>query len=351
MILLGAFLFVVRKKITLYRITAFIVILIIIAIGQNTSDYYMNNTFYDLQNNWHYFAYASFVLVMYRVLIRNQVPPDKIIRITYLKALLISFFDEGIQVFISSRVFDLSDIAKDMIGVCIGLIALFFIYRQGDITKHGWKVRYAKIKEYFLNPLPVLLILVIFSYVFLFVSSNLADDKYWLEVVLLSFGLTSVIVFIIHLSRQKIPAIILKGLAVTIILTQTVSYFMYKNDNFTYHSGNLTIYKGIPLYYFDYMIFPDGFFRPVDRKSIFKGGDISNFFSHKSDILLVGTGEKVEGNHGFIGSQYVQNPYFIYNPDTRKGLQVILLPSYEACKEYNRLCKEGYKVLFVLHNK
>src|SRR3989339_927730 len=87
-----------RKQVTFFRLSTLLIIVLMMLIGQETADYYLNYKFYDLQNNWHYFAYGLFVFVFYRFLISKNCSDSKIILLTLFKAFLISSFDEGIQV-------------------------------------------------------------------------------------------------------------------------------------------------------------------------------------------------------------------------------------------------------------
>lgn len=340
----------VRRKITPFRIAVFLCLILIFAIAQNSTDYYMNNKFYDLQHNWHYLAYATFVLVMYRYLKPRNYPPEKFILLTVVKGFLISAFDEGIQVFISSRIFDISDIAKDLMGIMMGLLTLYFLVEQGKIIKNGWRVRQKNISDYKKAPFSILVFLLILVYCLLVFSSLLASARFWLHVFVITTVAFHIIFIMIHLSQKKIFKYGLIGFFALSIIAQSFFFFSYEDENITYTSPALTVYKGIPLFYFDYMIFPNGLIRPVDKKSSYFGGDIANFLSHKADILLFGVGKKVDGAHGFPGSKYVQYPHFIYNPNTKKGNQVIVLPNSEACKEFNRLKREGKNVLFVIHH-
>lgn len=338
------------KKLSLFRIGVIIFVIFMMIAGQKVADYFINNKFYDLQHNWHYFAYGLFVFVMHRYLLTQKISDSKIIIATYTKAFVISAFDEGIQVFISNRIFDISDIAKDMWGVTMGLILLFFILKNAELIKNGWKFTHKKIKDYFSSPLSLLLLLVFLNYILLFVSSILTEDEYWWVIAIWTIGLFFVAFIILHISGFKKGRIVLIALFIILFSIQLTSYFIHEEKNITNCDKGLIIYKGIPLVYFDFMIYPDGMIRAVDKKKWYRGGDFITFFNQKADIILVGRGFDESGGQGFLGTQFYDYPYFIFNTVTKKNSQVILLDTPTACREYNRLVKEKKKVLFIIHN-
>ena len=111
----------------------------------------------------------------------------------------------------------------------------------------------------------------------------------------------------------------------------------------------MIVYKGIPIPYFDIMIFPDGTFRLVDKKIYFNQKDkVNRIFKYANDILLIGSGENGEGGMGFIDEQ--RETQFIFNSQKKLPLQVIVLKTPDACKEFNLLNKKGYDVMFIIHN-
>ncbi|MFC2131625.1 VanZ family protein [Bacteroidota bacterium] len=338
------------KKITLFRLSAILFVVVMMIVGQETADYYMSNKFYDLQHNWHYFAYGLFAFVMYRYLITKKVTYSQMIIATFFKALLISLFDEGIQVFISDRVFDISDIAKDIWGVVMGLIILFFVLLNGGIIRKGWKIRQQKLKNYLSSPLSLLFLELILAYILLFISSILTEDIYWYAILLWTVPLFLIVFLILHYSSFKYSRLIF---IISFLIILSVQGFMFVRNydyDITECSKGFVLYKGIPLVYFDYMIYPDGTFRPVDKKKWFKGGDFTTMFNQKADIILIGKGFDGSGGLGFRGTQFVEHPYFIFNFITKKNSQVVLLDTPAACREFNRLKKENKKVLFVIHN-
>jgi len=85
----------------------------------------------------------------------------------------------------------------------------------------------------------------------------------------------------------------------------------------------------------------------VDKKHFFNGQDQQFFLSQKPDILLIGSGHHGKGGKGF---KIEEGSTFSYNEHILKGTQIIILKTPDACKVFNRLKKEGKKVLFVIHS-
>jgi len=124
LILLVSLLVVFRSRFTRRRALAGVCALLLVALAQEITDYYFDHNFFDLQQNWHYFAYTIFAFMMYRDLKPRGHAAARIMLITYLAAVVFSTFDETFQKHMSHRVFDISDIAKDAWGVLIGLVLL-----------------------------------------------------------------------------------------------------------------------------------------------------------------------------------------------------------------------------------
>ena len=116
-------------------------------LGQITSDYYIDYKFYDLQNNWHYFAYGFFSFIIYSYYKLKSVPMHRINLYAFGLAGAISIFDEFFQNFMSQRVFDLSDVAKDLWGVVMGLIIINFIVEQKKLNWSVMKISKNKIAD------------------------------------------------------------------------------------------------------------------------------------------------------------------------------------------------------------
>lgn len=307
----------------------------------------MSNKFYDLQNNWHYIAYAIFVFMMFRALAPRKVTAAKIVLYTYLSALALSIFDEGFQYFLSSRVFDIGDIAKDGWGVLIGLVALFFIYDEGKIIgRKGWHIRKERMKDYSKSAWSLLALAVILNLMLLLFGSLLTELEYIGYALMFTFGSFIVVFVLLHLSKIKAVRIGIYTALIVVVAAQTISFLHYRKRNIVYNAYGLTVYKGIPIPFFDVMIFPNGWFRLVDKKHYFTPGDKTTIFEQRADIVIIATGAYGYGGLGF--DKRVSQ--FGYNICTKRCTQAIPLKTPDACKVFNRLKKEGKNVLIIIHN-
>jgi len=340
-------LFYTYKKLNRLRIISWIVILILFWIGQKSTDYYFNHKFYELQYNWHYFAYAIFAYLNYRVLSAKNASPQKIIALTFIYTLAISTFDELMQMPLSNRIFDIGDISKDLWGSVIGLIFIFFILENGSIIKDGWKIRQKKIRGYFNNPLSLLIVEFLFAYVFMVTASLLTVSSYILITVLISVLLIGIKFIVVHLSQKKISRNVLIVLFAGLIITQGYFIIKYNDDNIVYYNNKLLIYKGIPVYFFDVFIYPDGTFRLVDKKKIFNQRDRQTILNLSEDIIIIGNGTDGTGGNGF--PEKTENQ-FIYNEFTKQGVQIIILNNEKACDKFNALKEENKRPVLILHN-
>ena len=150
-----------------------------------------------------------------------------------------------------------------------------------------------------------------------------------------------------HLSQFKLSRLIIIIVLVLAFVIQSISFLKFRNQNITDNRCGLIVYKGVPIPFFDMMIFPDGSFRLVDKKEIFNKRDLETIYARVDDILLIGSGYAGRSIEGFPEKSSVQ---FVFNHIKKKGLQVIILPTNEACDIFNRLRSEGKNVLFIIHN-
>jgi len=233
----------------------------------------------------------------------------------------------------------------------MGLMILLFIYKNYSFNPKKWNLKFKYFKDYINNPIAVIFYLCIASFIFLNISSILTDVIYWYMIFIISIFLFTIIFISIHFSRIRILRISIFSFYTILILGLALSYLIH-DDNKTLETKSkyLISYKGLPIPYFDVMIYPSGTFRLVDKKTLFKGGDFLTFFSQGADILLIASGNKGEGGKGFQGGRFWEYPYFIFNTITKKPMQVIILKNDIAFKEYNRLIKLNKKVLLVVHN-
>ena len=339
--------FILRKRITFRRSLAFLAIVLMLGISQRISDFYLGKPFYDLQNNWHYIAYAIYAFFAVRFVKSRGKTGDYLVRFTYFSALALSAFDEGFQYFISSRVFDIGDIAKDGWGALIGLVALFFIFNANGIAIDRFSVRKKECRNYWTSGSSMLFLSILFNLQFLFFSSTMTDIKY-LPLVVIFTVLSFVVLFImIHFTIKKPFRIAMIILLVLLVSGLSISHVRHRKGNIVYHSSGLTVYRGIPIPFFDFIVSSNGFFRFVDRKEYFTPGDIDTILKQKTNIAIVGSGADGAGGKGFNG----QLSQLVYNRYTGRCTQITVLPTSEACEYFNGLKKVGKDVLLVVHNK
>jgi len=335
------------RKIKHHHILGGLAAILLIYLAQLFADYYFDHRFYDLQHNWHYFAYGIYSFIAFRYFKGQDKPISKIILLIFISALALSTFDEGTQVFISGRIFDVSDIAKDAWGAIIGMIFLFVGVFPDELKQFKFQVTNVRIKDYLHNPKTLLFWELIFTFILILVSSVLADMSYWYYVVTITFVSFLLIFFLFHFSRNKYFRFISLLLIILLLILQSINFLKYRNDYIVSNKYGLVVYRGIPIPFFDVMIFPNNTFRLVDKKHSFNSRDLATIYNKVDDILLIGSGHEGLGGKGFPEDFPVQ---FVFNHIKNKALQIIILPTPEACNEFNRLKKEGKNVLFIIHN-
>jgi VanZ family protein len=338
------------KKITPLRVYTSIFIILMLYIGQISSDFYINYKFYDLQNNWHYFAYCFFTVIMYRYLITKNLPLHKIIIITFLRGLVISLFDEGIQVFISNRIFDLSDVAKDTWGLWIGNIVIFFLAENGKLLKEMPKILHKNLKDYIKSPISLIAFQGIFTYLYVFISANMTDSRLGFLLIFITLSLCTLIFIIIHFSQyRKVKWVIISLIAFCLIGLST-SYLLNKDKGLISINNCIVNYKGIPIPYFDVLIKPNGFFRLVDKNQNICKGDLLKLYEYDADIMIFALSEDYSGENKLIKVNALSNAYFLYNPFSKKGVQVLVMNYSDAIETYNRLINNRKNVAMIIHN-
>jgi len=340
--------FFFRRYLTKLRLLGILIAFGMIALAQQVADLYLNYRFYDIQQNWHYFAYALFAYILYRDLVPRGVSWDKIIRYAYFIALSASAFDEAFQMQMSNRIFDISDIAKDAWGALMGLVLIcFLVDKPFFLSPDSRRMRYPRLKEYYFQPQTLLLLLAVMTFLLIFYSSLLTELEYWKYIILFTLFTTAVFLLLLHISQFKWGKICIIGGFSVLILVQLASFIKYRDRNIVHNQPGMTIYKGAFIPFFDMMIYPNGVFRLVDKKQSFNQTDRLFLLRQESDIILIGSGPDGEGGEGFPKKAVSQ---FLYNPISKKGTQVIILKNEEACDVFNRLKQEKKNVLFVLHN-
>ena len=346
-ILIVTILFFTYKKLNKHRLISWIIVVMLFWIGQKSTDFYFNHKFYELQYNWHYFAYAIFSYLNYRVLSEKNATPQKIIVLTFIYTLAISTFDELMQMPLSNRIFDIGDISKDLWGAMIGLFFIFFILENGEIIKNGWKIRHNKLKEYSNNPLSLLIIEFVFAYVFMIIASLLTSSEYILVAVLISVLLMFLIFAIVHLSQIKVFKTLIILIFAGLIITQGFFIIKFYDKDIIYYNNKLLVYKGIPVFFFDVLIYPDGTFRLVDKKIIFNQRDQQTILELSESIIVIGSGTDGSGGKGFPQNTETQ---FVFDENTKQGVQITILNNHEACDKFNALKAERKRPVLILHH-
>jgi glycopeptide antibiotics resistance protein len=345
---LVSLLLLLRRHLSWPRVLAGAVAILMIAVAQQITDYYADHNFYDLQQNWHYLAYCLFALVMYLDLKPRGLPAARIMLITYLAAVILSTGDEIFQRHMSHRVFDISDIAKDAWGVLIGIVFLHLGRERTEPLRDEWRgIRQRSPGDYLRHPPSLLVLLLIASLSLLCISSLLTEAAYWRTCILLSIAGAAIAFLLLHVSQYRRVGTTLLLVACAAALAQTVSWHQHRADGIVHNRYGLTVYRGIPIPFFDVMFFPDGTFRLVDKKHYFNQRDQRFLLSKRTDIIIIGSGAEGRGGRGFVDSSVNQ---FLFNEFTDDGTQVIILRSPDACRLFNKLRRERKNVLFVLHN-
>ncbi len=337
-----------RRQLTGLRVVAGVVALLLVALAQQIADYYFDHSFYELQQNWHYIAYALFALMVYRDLGPRGTSLPRIMQVTLVLALVFSTFDEIVQMHISNRVFDIGDIAKDTWGAATGVVLLYLGRSTRSELRRDWsRVRQRRLSHYFRHPASTLVLTLLFAVIFLGVSSLLTEIPYWPAAAGITIGLFLILFLLWHASAGKWGGRVVFILAAGILIALGSSFVVHRDEYIVQKRCGLVVYKGIPIPFFDLMVFPDGTFRLVDKKHYFNNRDRSFLLRKESDIILIGSGRDGKGGRGFPELSPSQ---FLFNPHTGRGTQVIILRSSEACRTFNRLKNQGKSVLLVLHN-
>ena len=188
---------------------------------------------------------------------------------------------------------------------------------------------------------------MIFSFLLLAIGSILTDMQYLWIATTISIGLFFLIFFLIHFSQKKLWRIVFICFFSILIVAQSISFIVYHDENIVFNTYGLTVYKGIPIPFFDILIHPNRSFRLIDKKHSFNIRDKNMLNTLAQDILLIGSGSEGLGGKGFPEDVKTQ---FQYNPVTNRGLQIIILKTPEAVKIFNRLKSERKNVLFIIHN-
>ncbi|MDP8229094.1 MAG: VanZ family protein [Candidatus Electryoneaceae bacterium] len=337
-----------RKNITIPRIVWCLVIVMMIGLSQLIQDIYSMMSVYDLQRNWHYVTFAAYVIMYFYAFGVTEENKARRILGAFFSAFFLSLFDEFFQLKMASRVFDISDIAKDAWGAIMGLLFVFFVletYGTIDFKKH--KLLPKSIKDYKRNPLAALVLTGVFSLTLLLVSPLLTDHQYAGILLILWLLLFVVTMTLIYLLRSRSFRIIIASIIGIVIIGLAGSFLSHRNSNINYVADNLIVYKGIPIPYFDMLIYQDGSARLMDKKSFFNEKDMAYLKSHKPDIILIGNGFRSQRGNEIVANE---GTLFIYNNFTNDITQLIVLNTPDACRLFNRMKQNKKDVLFVIHS-
>lgn len=342
------------KKLTPTRALGIAAVVAMFWLGQLVTDFYLDMSFFDIQQNWHYFAYSGFVFIMYRFTRGRGVAINKFVGRTFTKALVISAFDEGFQYFMSNRIFDVGDIAKDGWGTIIGLTIILFVVLDGRPLQGEKDFRHKKIGDYFKSTLSLFVFEAIFAFFLMAISSLVTSHQYIPQAVLIPAGVSIVVFVALHLTQFKLAKYAIIAVVAAGVVTQGFFHFKYKDDFIVSAKPGLVVYKGIPIVYFDAMIYPDGKLRLVDKKSRFTGGDMRTIMKSGGDVLLFGGGFGEVQTAGFRSRKYESFPQFDYDAAELEGMQMAPLDTKKACDTYNEIMKnpgeEKPEILFIIHN-
>ncbi len=346
-LVLAAVYAIYRPRITRRRLAALVAGVAMIVFAQQITDYYFGHRFYEIQVNWHYFAYGIFAFMAYRDLRPRGVSLARTLLVTFALAIGYSTFDEIFQLAVSSRIFDVSDIAKDCWGVTTGITMILIGGEHPELARGAWKrIRHASLAGYLSHPPSIWVLEIVFGVFFLGYSSLLTESRYAGQIAFLTAASVLAFWLVLHLSRRRLWGRALLLLAAIIVVYIGVQLVRHRSDQIVSHRYGLVVYKGIPLPYFDLMVFPDGGFRLVDKKHYFNKRDRDFLNRFESDIILIGSGYHGEGGRGYA---HQRGSGFVYNIATARGTQVIIMGSRDACERFNELKRQGKNVLFILH--
>ena len=347
-IILVAALAYFRRFLTRRMAVAAGIVVLMDASAQRITDIYFGHNFYDLQQNWHYIAYGLFSLMVYRDLAPRGLPLSKILWITFMAALTFSSFDESFQMRMSSRVFDLSDIAKDVWGCLMGLVLIVLSGgRVEELLAARRAVGKGGIHGHVRNPFFVLIVLIVFDLILLGCASLLSEFTNLLPAVAATILIFIVLAGAYALCLRRVGRIVVIVLLLGSIALLGRGLLSERGDPIGRNMYGLTVYRGVPLPFFDVMIYPNGRYRLVDKKHYFNQRDQKFLLRQRSDIILIGAGDRGLGGKGFPELSMVQ---FLYNRNLNRATQVIIMNTPDACRAFNRLKREGRNVLFVIHN-
>ncbi|MFA7329682.1 MAG: VanZ family protein [Candidatus Delongbacteria bacterium] len=342
----GASAWLLRRQLRPRSLAVLAGVLALWAAGHQVADYYFGHLPTDLQQNWHTLAYLIFAGLFWRWHVRRGRPAHLAALPGLGAALLLSACDETIQVFISSRIFDVGDIGKDAWGAAIGLGAVTVHQAWPALAREGWRPWRPRWRDYRQAAVPQLALNLGAAWLLLGVGSLLTDLRYLPWALLGWLGLTGGAVLLVHGLGRPGWRVLLGGLLSLGALGLGASHLLQPRDRIQACGRHWIVYSGLPLPAFDVLIRPDGGFRLVDKKHAFGTRDQQTLLRLPADILLIGSGFTGQGGLGFPEGLPVQ---FLPGLELERAVQLIVLPTPQACAVFNRLKDEGRRVTFVVH--
>ncbi|MDP2360391.1 MAG: VanZ family protein [bacterium] len=339
-------LWLARRRLNRRTLPVLLLVGLLWAAGQQVSDYYFGHTATDLQHNWHTIAYGIFALLFWRAAQRRGLSAERIIVPGLATALALSAMDEGVQVIISTRIFDVGDIGKDGWGAAIGLSAVTLHEAWPALRREGFRLARPRLRDYRCAAFPQLVYALLFAFIFLSVGSLFTDAAYVGYVLAISAGAFIALFLLVHLLGKPGWRWAALGLMLTLAALQAWMVARQPRGRVHHVGRHRVVYSGVPVPLADLLIHEDGSFRPIDKKHSFNKRDQQTLVRQTSHILLIGSGMKGRGGQGFPEPFPVQ---FLPDLEEDRAVQVIVLPTTQAVAVYNRLRDEGRRVTFVVH--
>ena len=344
---LAVLLTALRRHLTRRHLAAGAVVAALLAFGHATTDYYLDGPVWGIQQNWHYLAYAGLALLLHRALRPRVRRLSRLLLLVLGVAAALSMLDEAFQLLVSDRVFDLSDVAKDLLGTVAGLVLVCATLEEGRFPGDGWRLCHPRLAGALDDPVAVLVHAGVFALLFVGVASQLTEVRHAAAAVGLPLVLWSGWLLAVHLSPRRGPRRALCALGLLLVGGQAALLVRHHGDGVVWSSWGLTVCNGVPVPYLDLIVHPDGSFRPVDKKHRFNRRDVSTALKHEPDVLIVSRGFDGAGGEGLPGHGRVR---FVYSHRTRRMVQVLLLTTPRAVEEHRRLRAAGRRVVLVVHS-
>jgi len=308
------------------------------------TDVYIHLSLYDIQANYHYGAYVVVVLMFLRAFARRDVPKHKIVYRAFFTCYLVSLADEGFQRFVSYRVFDLNDTAKDALGTVMGLIVAYFLLGwYGRISLRDLPRQRQNLRAYVQNPACAIVFVTALTVILLTLSSLFSSPSYWYIIVFGTAGLFAIALLLFHITRSPKGRRAVYAAVGVAAVAQLICLGIWWNDGIVYHSSWLTVCRGVPIPVCDVLIYPNGWPRPADKVHIGRGELHQCLVKYDPSIVLVGAYSRTPGTLSEQPGARLE-----YSAERGRIVQVAASSPDEACDLYNRYTSEGKRVICVL---